>query len=75
LVPFKETRYQFTRFAGFYSDKTWDLMKNMSSSTEGKSKTGGETPVRTNLDETTILIPYLIPVYCLHPDLLKKIHP
>jgi hypothetical protein len=44
-------------------------MKNMSSSTEGKSKTGVETPVRTNLDETTILIPYLIPVYCLHPDL------
>jgi hypothetical protein len=44
-----------------------DLVKDMGSRL-GKSKTGGETPVRTKLGETTGLIPLVLHVCCFHPD-------
>jgi hypothetical protein len=66
-ILFHETGYQFTRFAGSYSHKAWFTERNIRQRWRckwGKSKTRGESSLKTNLVEKTSLVPPFFWVLC-----------
>jgi hypothetical protein len=46
----------------------WRICATVQVQVRHKTKTGGETPLRTNLGEKTVFVSCLFRVYCFHPD-------